>query len=447
MVPTLHRYFSTGRKFFATDGQIRDAVISKPFYYQGRPNQRKTFLSWLEESYASKEPVDLNRASIEHVMPQTLSPNWERALESDLGEWTSVDELHESLLHALANLTLTGYNSELSNRPFEEKRELLAESGLRMNADIASHLEWRRSDILERGQILADRITSTWTAPLADTEATDTGVSWKLVRDLVEAIPAGRWASYGDVATVAGTHPVPLGQYLATVWVPNAYRVLKRFGSISPGFNWSADSPHQGTEPIGLLKSEGVEFDDSGRASASQRMSVSELGELVGLTVRSDIELTEDEDGDREAFLANLADRYTPSTMHGVAELLGAWESLGGFLEYGTGDDPSCFLLYGSSATRPKTIWPLVVYPYGSVEVVFQHLANRAPFDDWELREGLRIRLNEARGVELGEGDLTKRPHFDIDVLADQQARKLILDALEWFVGELAAYEFELVGP
>lgn len=53
----LHRYLSAGRKYYATDNELRDAIQRVPFYLNGRPNQRKLIMQWLEESYGSKEPV------------------------------------------------------------------------------------------------------------------------------------------------------------------------------------------------------------------------------------------------------------------------------------------------------------------------------------------------------------------------------------------------------
>ena len=209
----LHRYFSTGRKFFATDAQIAEAVTTKPFYYLGRPNQRKAILGWLEEStplevanrsLRAKENVDIASTTIEHVMPQSLTRWWRDQLSSDLADFTSVDDLHDALVHTMANLTLTGYNSELSNDSYPKKRELLERSGLRMNGEIARYENWGRSEILERGRILADRIAKQWSGPLADVDAVDPGTSWRIVGDLVSAIPAGRWTTYGDVAAVAG---------------------------------------------------------------------------------------------------------------------------------------------------------------------------------------------------------------------------------------------------
>lgn len=56
--------------------------------------------------------------SIEHIMPQHLTPAWIR----ELGE--NYDEIHTDWLHRIANLTLTGYNSNYSNNTFVEKRDM-----------------------------------------------------------------------------------------------------------------------------------------------------------------------------------------------------------------------------------------------------------------------------------------------------------------------------------
>ncbi|WP_394554620.1 DUF262 domain-containing protein [Agromyces sp. MMS24-JH15] len=452
-VEALRRYFTVGRKFFATDAQIADAVLKKPFYYQGRPHQRKTVLAWLEEATPitwlgverqAREHADISATSIEHVMPQSLSPIWRDAIAVQLDdEGGSVDEAHEEFLHTLANLTLTAYNSELSNRPFTEKRQLLEASGLRMNHEIASRTDWGPLEIRARGRVLSERIVSMWAGPLADTDADDSGVRWKLAIDAVAAIPAGRWASYGDVAAVAGTHPVPLGQFLATKQVPGAHRVLQITGTVSPGFTWGPDSPNEGVDVHELLSQEGLEFDADGHASADQRLRVSELAESIGLSVRSDEEpLTEEDGGDRNAFLAQLAAEQAPSTLHGVIELLNAWERLGGRVEFGTGNEISCILVL-ERPERGKTISPFVIYPYGSIEVAFQYLVNRAPFDEPELRDALRSRLNAITGIDLAADRLESRPSFPVDVIASRTARDQVVEVLEWFVNEVATYDSE----
>jgi alkylated DNA nucleotide flippase Atl1 len=432
---SLHRYLSTGRKFFATDRQVAEAVIAKPFYYSGRPTQRKTLLAWLERTQAGKEPASLASATIEHVMPQTLTTEWRDSLSLDLGEFATVDELHEAYLHTLANLTLTGYNSELSNAPFSTKRALLAESNIALNKPIAAAETWGRQQILGRGASLAEAVRATWVAPLAETDVVESGVAWKLAAEVVESIPRGRWTTYGNVATIAGTHPVPLGGFLGKNFVANAWRVLQAGGTISPGFRWPSDSPYEGLDPREVLIEEGVEFDLDGRADPDSKLEVSELAELLGVQVDSPpLESESDDSDERESqYLAQMATRFTPATIHGVIEVIQAWRGLGGYVTFGNSNDIGAFLHVREPGSASH-IWPLVIYSYGSVEVVFQWLAGRPPFDDVRLRSEFRIRLNRARGVAIEDSKLKVRPSFSVDVLADVNDRRSIIDALEWFI-------------
>ena len=440
---SLHRYLSKGRKFYATDRQIMEAVVSRPFYYSGRPNQRKTLLAWLEELWAGKEPASLEKSTIEHVMPQTLTPAWHDSLSSDLGEFASVEDLHEAYLHTLANLTLSGYNSELSNSPFETKRKLLAESNIALNRSIAGHSRWGREQITQRGALLATKITQNWIAPLPDTDTVESGIAWKVATAAIEAIPPGKWTTYGDVATIAGTHPVPLGVYLGKTEIPNAWRVLQAAGTISPGFRWTAGSEHAGRDPHDVLEAEGVLFSTDGRADAAQRLSAGDLAALVGVALEGDDDDaggTDESEQSESAYLAQLASGFAPSTIHGVIELFTAWRAMGGFVTFGTSTDVGAFL-HVREPSAGSHIWPIVVYSSGPVEVVFQWLANRAPFDDRKLRDEFRARLNLARDVDLPESKLESRPSFSLEVLADITARAKVTDALEWFMGVVGEYD------
>ena len=440
---SLHRYLSKGRKFYATDRQIAEAVVSKPFYYSGRPAQRKTFLAWLEELEAGKEPASLDKATIEHVMPQTLTPAWQDSLSADLGDYGSVEDVHEAYLHTLANLTLSGYNSELSNSPFEIKRKLLADSNIALNNAIAANERWGRTQIESRGAAIAAQITEHWIAPLADSETVESGIGWKVATAAVEAIPRGRWTTYGDVATVAGTHPVPLGVYLGKAEVPNAWRVLQAAGTISPGFHWNETSPHNGRDPHDVLADEGVVFDAEGRADSDQRLSARDLAALVGLELEGGEEDSLSGEGSEESengYLAQLADRFAPSTIHGVIEMLNAWRGLGGYVTFGTSSDVGAFL-HVREPGSVSHIWPVVIYSSGSVEVVFQWLANRPPFDDTDLRDEFRTRLNLARGVDIASSKLAMRPSFSVEVLADVTDRARVIDSLEWFMNVVGEYD------
>ncbi|MBD8024863.1 DUF262 domain-containing protein [Microbacterium sp. Sa1CUA4] len=439
---SLLRYLSTGRKFYATDRQVADAIIAKPFYYSGRPTQRKTLLTWLERIHAGKEPASLASATIEHVMPQTLTDAWRESLSLDLGEFATVDDLHEAYLHTLANLTLTGYNSELSNAPFAAKRVLLAESNIALNKPIAAAETWGRQQILGRGAALAETVRTTWVAPLAETDVVESGVAWKLATEVIESIPEGRWTTYGNVATIAGTHPVPLGVFLGKNIVSNAWRVLQAAGTISPGFRWSPGSPNEGRDPKDVLIEEGIEFGADGRADVQCKLEVADLAGLLGVEIEASSTDGEFDDSDERenAYLAQMAGRYTPATIHGVIEVLRAWRGFGGYVTFGTSTDIGAFLHVREPGSASH-IWPLVIYSYGSVEVVFQWLASRPPFDDIRMREEFRRRLNRARGVAIEDSKLKVRPTFSVDVLADVADRQRVIDALEWFMEVMGEHD------
>ena len=102
-------------------------------------------------------------------MPQNpnLLPEWKQ----ELGEnW---QEIHNEFLHTIGNLTLTGYNSELSDRPFIEKRNMkggFADSHLKLNNSLATLEHWNKDEIINRGKVLAKSATEIWKAPKLSAE-------------------------------------------------------------------------------------------------------------------------------------------------------------------------------------------------------------------------------------------------------------------------------------
>ena len=429
-------YLSTGRKHYATDADLRAAIQTIPFYFNGRSNQRALILRWLEQSFGNKEPVDPSTLTIEHVLPQTPTMAWRESLTEDLEPGETFDLVHESLLHTLGNLTLTGYNSELSNDPFEVKRIRLANSGLSMNQEIAAQERWGRPQIHARAAVLADKVAQIWPGPIKAEVDAEPDVGWDRLNRALAELPAGSWTTYGDLAALIGSHAVPVGMRLANHDAPNAHRVLQVDGSVSPGFRWL--DPKRTDDPSDLLRQEGVHFDQQGRADPSQRISAEELAQLTGIgedAIGGEIAdpPTGQDPALRDAFLEHLQRAQTPGTVHGVLAALDAWGSLGGLVEYGRGGQTSCFLMARNQSHPDGSIWPVTIYPGGKCEVVFQHMTNRKPFDDPGLREELRQRLSKVPGVILPEAKLELRPGFELSVLSDPTAREVFLEHLTWF--------------
>lgn len=141
------------------DEDFHEALLRFPLYTEGRYEQRRIILETLERDYGSKELIDLSALNIEHILPQTLTNEWKEALGED------AEEIHAKMVHLLGNLTLTGYNSELSNSSFGVKRDLFAQSNVEMNKEIALQSEWASAEISERGRRLAERALEIWQGP------------------------------------------------------------------------------------------------------------------------------------------------------------------------------------------------------------------------------------------------------------------------------------------
>ena len=131
--------------FWPSDEEVREAIRQRPFYWTGRHEQRMFILKSLEESYPSKERGDLDsikELSIEHVLPQTPTAPWLEMVSTEIPQDEDPTEVAHRIMHTLGNLTITGYNPELTNDPFPRKRELLRQSKLEMNLLIAARETW-----------------------------------------------------------------------------------------------------------------------------------------------------------------------------------------------------------------------------------------------------------------------------------------------------------------
>ena len=77
-------------------------------------------------------------------------------------------EIHKTYLHTIGNLTLTAYNSEMSDHPFMVKMDMeggFKESALRLNSFVVKQSEWTEDTIKTRAQILADKAKQIWPFP------------------------------------------------------------------------------------------------------------------------------------------------------------------------------------------------------------------------------------------------------------------------------------------
>ncbi len=150
---------------FPKDSEFKNLFITIDFY---NLKETKYFLERLE-NFNTEEPVNTKECTIEHIMPQTLTEEWER----DLGE--NFQAIHDKYLHTIGNLTLTGYNKKYSNNSFQEKRDMekgFKQSPLRLNQSLKDKdLEsFGEKEIEKRANDLADLALKIWTYPNLDAE-------------------------------------------------------------------------------------------------------------------------------------------------------------------------------------------------------------------------------------------------------------------------------------
>jgi uncharacterized protein with ParB-like and HNH nuclease domain len=166
-------------KGYPKDTEFRSQLVGSRMYGGGdRRTKTKLILETFESSFGHKEQVPFDTLSIEHVMPQTLNNWWQNHLGN---EW---QEDHELSLHTLGNLTLTGYNGELSNADFKAKKNILLQSHLDMNKYFEEVSVWNRDEIEKRSGILSDLALAKWPY-FGDEDTTRTNEVAQLIADNV----------------------------------------------------------------------------------------------------------------------------------------------------------------------------------------------------------------------------------------------------------------------
>lgn len=155
------------RARFPDDEEFAIAFVTKPIYPMNSKN--KIYILERLENFGTAEDKDVYRHcddgtySIEHIMPQHLTPAWQRELGGNY------ERIHEEWLHRIANLTLTAYNSKYSNSSFTEKKTMqngFNDSGIRMNTWIGKNDKWTLTELEERSEYLKNRALTIWAAPL-----------------------------------------------------------------------------------------------------------------------------------------------------------------------------------------------------------------------------------------------------------------------------------------
>jgi len=151
---------------FPDDNEFAQMFENKDIYNM---KTKHYTLEKLENSSHNKVPVNANQFTIEHILPQNknLSEAWREALGQN---FKSIQEIY---LHTIGNLTLTGYNPEMSDKSFEEKKTVeggFNSSPLTMNKYISEINKWDESAIVRRAKHLSSQALVIWERPTARKE-------------------------------------------------------------------------------------------------------------------------------------------------------------------------------------------------------------------------------------------------------------------------------------
>lgn len=187
------------RARFPDDAEFAAAFAERQIYQMNSKN--KIYILERLENAGTAEDKDIYRHcdegeySIEHIMPQHLTPAWIQELGPDY------QRVHEVWLHRIANLTLVAaaYNSQYSNSTFEEKKKQrngFSQSGIRLNCYIEKQERWTEAELEARSKLLTQEALQIWKAPRTDYKPTVKQMDAYTLEDDVSALSGRQIARF-----------------------------------------------------------------------------------------------------------------------------------------------------------------------------------------------------------------------------------------------------------
>lgn len=199
---------------------------------------------------------------------------------------TNWQEVHARYLHTIGNLTLTGYNSELSDHPFVEKRDKqdggFKDSPLRLNHGLGQLEQWNREAIEKRAVALAEKAAKIWSIPHLPTDLKPgqkvplETVIGPIEHPLAGFVPAGfkifqmtKW-KYHLLREVEGEW----------VYYGNGKKASYAISWPNAGL-WARDKEKRNKMPLGVGGVEGVEATYSAASLAEQDVLTDDNGGMI----------------------------------------------------------------------------------------------------------------------------------------------------------------------
>ena len=172
----------TGKSRFPNNHEFEDKFINYELY-NANSIIKKYILEELEnygtkEKIAVEDQINDGTLTIEHIMPQTMNPDWIQVLGDN---WELV---HSKYIDTIGNLTLTAYNSDYSNLSFAKKKTMPDKgfnfSKLSLNTFVKECDTWGEKQIVDRAKILQKKAQKIWWSPVTayKPEFDDVWISW-----------------------------------------------------------------------------------------------------------------------------------------------------------------------------------------------------------------------------------------------------------------------------
>ncbi|WQW40042.1 DUF262 domain-containing protein [Helicobacter pylori] len=147
----LKRYLgkSVGRTAFPNDDKIKAAFLVRNAY---AANQVCKFILLEIEKLSNAEPPKEENLEVEHFYPKTPTQEW----RDRVGDYFTFEQ---DYLNNFGNLTLSGQNQRLGNKPYEAKIELMEQySSLHLNDYFINNTHsWGIEEVKARSEYLADQ--------------------------------------------------------------------------------------------------------------------------------------------------------------------------------------------------------------------------------------------------------------------------------------------------
>ena len=170
----LEKYYKALEAYICTlstyDKMPSDSTFNEGLHYKNMYKKSRVlryFFDIIEND--NKEPVDMSDLTIEHILPETLSNLWKKNLGED-----KYQEIYDKYVHTLGNLSITGYNSEYSNYPFDEKKKMFKSyidedktKITRLNKELLDEKVnfWGEKEIIDRADRLSEIIIDKYPYP------------------------------------------------------------------------------------------------------------------------------------------------------------------------------------------------------------------------------------------------------------------------------------------